>query len=218
MPDRFTALFGITDPNAKDTDGDGWPDEVRLNPREDRTYDARRVNDFDSFGEEFSGDKDDYGQTRKFSLDGDPYAWTLSNHNDPDTLANLITFTAQGDLPLGGPFGLRWRPSTRRGCATLTLADLTAWENGTGIARAALPGHERAGDRRRRPLLRPRRPDQHQHDDRDREDDGADRRRPDRGQEGREEGLEEGVVHEEGQGEEERQGEEEGHAEVPPDK
>ncbi len=140
VPDRFTALFGITDPNAKDTDGDGWPDEVRLNPREDGTYDARRVNDFDSFGEEFVGDKDDYGQTRKFSLDGDPYAWTLSNHNDPDTLANLVTFTAQGDLPLTWTARASLASSTSGRSATLTLADLTAWENGTGMDVPLCPG------------------------------------------------------------------------------
>jgi hypothetical protein len=139
-PDRFTALFGITDPNAKDTDGDGWPDEVRLNPREDRPYDARRVNDFDSFGEEFVGDKDDYGQTRKFSLDGDPYAWTLSNHNDPDTLANLVTFTAQGDLPLTWTVRPSLAPMSSRRTATLTLADLTAWEAGTGMKVPLCPG------------------------------------------------------------------------------
>ena len=100
VPDRFTALAGITDPNAVDVNGDGIPEFVRLNPREDGDYDARRVNDVDSFGEEFAGSQDDYGQTRKFSLAGDPTAWTLSNRNDPDTLANLITFTTQGDLPL----------------------------------------------------------------------------------------------------------------------
>jgi hypothetical protein len=139
-PNRFNALLGITDPNAKDTDGDGTVDEVRLNPREDRPYDARRVNDFDSFGEQFVGDKDDYGQTRKFSLDGDLYAWTLSNHNDPDTLANLITFTAQGDLPLVWTVRPSLAPSTSTRMATLTLADLVAWENGTGMKVPLCPG------------------------------------------------------------------------------
>jgi hypothetical protein len=128
VPDRFTALFGITDPNAKDTDGDGWPDEVRLNPREDRPYDARRVNDVDSFGEAFSGDKDDYGQTRKFDLAGDPYAWTLSNNNDPDTLSNLITFTAEGDLPLTWTVRPSLASSTSTRSATIDLAFLAAWE------------------------------------------------------------------------------------------
>jgi hypothetical protein len=42
----------------------------------------------------------DLGQVRMFSASGDPTAWTLSNDNVPDTLGHLITFTAQGDLPL----------------------------------------------------------------------------------------------------------------------
>ena len=141
VPDRFTALFGITDPNASDTNGDGWPDAVRLNPREDGPYDARRVNDVDSFGEEFSGDKDDYGQTRKFSLDGDPYAWTLSNNNDPDTLSHLITFTAEGDLPLTWTLRPSLASSTSTRSASIDLAFLAAWEaswqayfDGTGPA------------------------------------------------------------------------------------
>jgi hypothetical protein len=140
VPDRFTALFGITDPNAKDTDGDYWPDEVRLNPREDRDYDARRVNDFDQFNEEFVGDIDDYGQTRKFSLDGDPYAWSESNRNDPDTFGSLVTFTAQGDLPLTWTLRASLASSASERSVTLTLADLTAWENGTGMDVPLCPG------------------------------------------------------------------------------
>jgi hypothetical protein len=128
VPDRFTALFGITDPNAKDTDGDGWPDEVRLNPREDRPYDARRVNDFDSFGEEFVGDIDDYGQTRKFSLDGDPYAWSDSNRNDPDTFGSLVTFTAQGDLPLTWTLRASLAQSNTLRSVSLTDDMVRAWE------------------------------------------------------------------------------------------
>lgn len=128
VPDRFTALFGITDPNASDTNGDGWPDMVRLNPREDGTYDARRVNDVDSFGEEFSGAKDDYGQTRKFSLAGDPYAWTLSNNNDPDTLSHLITFTAEGDLPLTWTLRPSLASSTSTRSVSIDLAFLAAWD------------------------------------------------------------------------------------------
>jgi hypothetical protein len=140
VADRFTALFGITDPNAKDTDGDYWPDEVRLNPREDSEYDARRVNDFDQFNEEFVGDIDDYGQTRKFSLDGDLYAWSESNRNDPDTFGSLVTFTAQGDLPLTWTLRASLASSASTRGVTLTLADLTAWENGTGMDVPLCPG------------------------------------------------------------------------------
>jgi hypothetical protein len=94
-------LKGIKDPNAVDFDYDGVPDAVYIKAREDGPYDARRVNDVDSFGEEFGKFPiADYGQTELFLLSGDPTAWTLSNNNYPDTLSNLITFTTQGDLPL----------------------------------------------------------------------------------------------------------------------
>jgi hypothetical protein len=129
VEDNFTALLGITDPNARDTDHDGIIDAVRINPREDSgIFDARRVNDFDSAGEAFSGDLADYGQTRLFSLAGDPTAWTLSNNNDPDTLSNLITFTAQGDLPLSWTLRASLAgPGSIKGY-TLTDDALRAWE------------------------------------------------------------------------------------------
>jgi hypothetical protein len=125
---RAVKLLGITDPNARDTDGDGVIDAVRINPREDGPFDARRVNDVDSFGEAFSGDKADYGQTRLFSLAGDPTAWTLSNNNDPDTLSNLITFTAQGDLPLTWTLRASLAASNTKRSVTLDDTFLRAWE------------------------------------------------------------------------------------------
>jgi hypothetical protein len=128
VEDRFTALLGITDPNARDSDGDGVVDEVRLNPREDGVYDARRVNDVDSAGEAFSGDLDDYGQTRKFSLAGDPTAWTLSNNNDPDSLFNLITFTTQGDLPISWTLRASLAQSSSKRMVSLTDDMVRAWE------------------------------------------------------------------------------------------
>jgi hypothetical protein len=101
MDDRAVQLLGIRDPNAVDFNGDGTPDAVWIKTREDGYYDARRVNDMDSFGEEFGHNNiDDLGQTELFLLKGDDTAWTLSNNNYPDTLSNLITFTTQGDLPL----------------------------------------------------------------------------------------------------------------------
>jgi hypothetical protein len=119
---------GTTDPNARDTNGDGIADAVRINPREDGgVFDARRVNDFDSFGEDFSGDKDDYGQTRLFSLAGDPTAWTLSNNDDPDTFWNLITFTAQGDLPLTWSVRASLAGSATLRSVTLDDDALRAW-------------------------------------------------------------------------------------------
>ena len=128
MADRAVQLLGITDPNARDTNGDGVIDAVRINYREDGPYDARRVNDVDSFGEEFSGPKDNYGQTRLFSLAGDPTAWTLSNNNDPDTLSNLITFTAQGDLPLRWTVRASLAQESSERFVEITDAYLRSWE------------------------------------------------------------------------------------------
>jgi hypothetical protein len=118
----------ITDPNAAPTNiFTGPPLFVRMNPREDGDYDARRVNDMDTFADEFSGDQADLGQVRMFSAAGDSTAWTLSNNNDADTLGHLITFTAQGDLPL--TWTLRpslGAPSTERS-VTIDQAYLDAW-------------------------------------------------------------------------------------------
>jgi hypothetical protein len=129
MADRAVMLKGIKDPNAVDFNYDGVPDAVYIKTREDGAYDARRVNDVDSFGEEFGKFPiADYGQTELFLLSGDPTAWTLSNNNHPDTLSNLITFTTQGDLPL------KWTvrpslgaPSTEQ-FVELTDDDVRAWE------------------------------------------------------------------------------------------
>jgi hypothetical protein len=101
--DGAGAFPTVTDPNAapSPTFNGNLPASVRLDPREDDVYDARRVNDVDSAAEAWSGIKADFGQTRLFKATGDDTAWSLSNNNDPDTLSHLITFTAQGDLPLG---------------------------------------------------------------------------------------------------------------------
>src|SRR3954447_13601221 len=124
VPSRFGP---ITDPNARDTNGDGVIDAVRLNPREDGVFDARRVNDVDSAAELFSGDQADYGQTRLFSLAGDATAWSLSNNNDPDTLAHLVTFTAQGDLPLSWTLRPSLASPDSKKTATIDYAYLANW-------------------------------------------------------------------------------------------
>jgi hypothetical protein len=118
----------ITDPNASPTNiFTGLPDYVRMNPREDNGYDARRVNDMDTYADQFAGDVADRGQVRKFSAAGDDTAWTLSNDNEADTLGHLITFTAQGDLPL--TWTLRpslGAPSTQRS-VTIDQDFLDSW-------------------------------------------------------------------------------------------
>jgi hypothetical protein len=126
---RAVQLLGVTDPNARDLDGDGTPDAVRINTREDGDYDARRVNDMDSFGEEFGRNNiADLGQTELFMLAGDDTAWTLSNNNEPDTLFNLITFTTQGDLPLTWTVRASLAPSDYERSFTIDDAFVRDWE------------------------------------------------------------------------------------------
>jgi hypothetical protein len=121
----------VTDPNA--VPSPTWlgalPSSVRIAPRpNDFAYDARRVNDVDQFGEEFGDLKTDYGQTTRFRQEGDMFAWTSSNNNEPDTLAHLITLNAQGDLPM------KWsiRPSLASPSSlrevTFNDADFRAWD------------------------------------------------------------------------------------------
>ena len=127
--DGAGAFPTITDPNAapSPTFRGNLPATVRMNPREDGAYDARRVNDVDSAAEDWSGLKDDYGQTRLFKATGDDTAWSLSNNNDPDTLAHLITFTAQGDLPLTWTLRPSLASPDSKRSATIDRAFLDNW-------------------------------------------------------------------------------------------
>lgn len=120
----------VSDPNAVPSPVFNiLPLFVRIDPRlDDLPYDARRVNDVDQPGEDFGNPKTDYGQTRLFRATGDPTAWTSSNNNEPDTLSHLITFNAQGDLPvqwslrpsLASPDSLR--------SVEFTPADFAKWD------------------------------------------------------------------------------------------
>ena len=101
---------------------------MRLDPREDPgVFDSRRVNDVDSANENWSGLQSDYGQTRVFKQSGDATAWSLSNNNDPDTLSHLITFTAQGDLPLSWTLRPSLASPDSRKTATIDYAFLADW-------------------------------------------------------------------------------------------
>jgi hypothetical protein len=119
----------VTDPNAvpSPTFGGNLPASVRLQPREDGAYDARRVNDVDSAAEAWSGIKADFGQTRLFKATGDDTAWSLSNNNNPDTLAHLITFTAQGDLPLGWTLRPSLASPASKRSVSIDYAFLAGW-------------------------------------------------------------------------------------------
>ena len=107
------------------------PAFTRIDVREDPgTYDARRVNDVDQSGEDYDNGKADYGQTTLFKREGDLTAWTSSNNNNPDTLAHLVTFNAQGDLPMSWTLrpSLASPSSLRK--VTFTDDDFRAWEKG----------------------------------------------------------------------------------------
>jgi hypothetical protein len=62
-----------------------------------------------------------------FKQSGDATAWSLSNNNDPDTLSHLITFTAQGDLPLSWTLRPSLASPDSRKTATIDYAFLAAW-------------------------------------------------------------------------------------------
>jgi hypothetical protein len=124
-------LWSVIDSNAGGsvfTPFNFLPDTIRINPREEGPFDAGRINDVDSFAEEFNGPQADYGQVRTFRRAGDLTAWTESGNNVPDTLGHLITFTAEGDLPytwtlkpsLAGPGAKR--------SVTLDADYLAAWK------------------------------------------------------------------------------------------
>jgi hypothetical protein len=127
--DGAGAFPTVTDPNAtpSPTFGGNLPAAVRLDPREDGPYDARRVNDVDSSAENWAGVQADFGQTRLFKAAGDLTAWSLSNNNDPDTLAHLITFTAQGDLPLTWTLRPSLAAPASKRSVTIDYAFLAGW-------------------------------------------------------------------------------------------
>jgi len=147
--DGAGALPTVTDPNAipSPTFGGNLPAFVRLDPRpDDFPYDARRVNDMDTASENWDdpNGQPDYGQTRLFKRAGDLTAWTLTDNNQPDTLSHLITFTAQGDLPVTWSLRPSLAPSSSFREATLTDDQLRAWEQSwqdyyTGGAKPTMP-------------------------------------------------------------------------------
>jgi hypothetical protein len=106
---------------------------------------ARRVNDFDEFGEEFNdphSEKAGYGQPVVFHKNGDPYAylhkslpgtvdWPAPFEEalaDQTSAMGLLTFTTQGDLPLKWTIKPSLAPSSFSRSVSLTDDDLRAWE------------------------------------------------------------------------------------------
>jgi hypothetical protein len=126
---------------------------------------VRRYNDIDEFGEEFNdphSEKSSYGQPTVFHRDGDQYAYLhkslpgaidggyygdtfLEGNADQTEESGLLTFTAQGDLPISWALKASLAPERYGRKATLTDDQLRAWEaswqayyKGTG-AKPTLP-------------------------------------------------------------------------------
>jgi hypothetical protein len=134
------------DPQAFDFNHDGHFDHVFIKSRVEQDG-VRRYNDIDEFGEQFNNgpEKDSYGQPVIFDTDnGDPFAYlhkslpgTVDGGNlldvfqeafaDQTSALGLLTFSAQGDLPLSWAVKPSLAPEGYGRTATLTLADFMAW-------------------------------------------------------------------------------------------
>jgi hypothetical protein len=143
----FGPGFSFGDPQAFDTDGDLEFDHVFIKNRAEQDG-VRRYNDFDEFGEQYSdphSEKTSYGQPVVFNRNGDPYAYlhkslpgTVDGGGlgdvwqealaDQTSALGLLTFTAQGDLPLRWAVKASLAPAAYGRSVELTDDDLRAWE------------------------------------------------------------------------------------------
>jgi hypothetical protein len=148
---RYDGVFGpglsFGDPQAFDTDGDHHFDHVFIKNRAEQPG-VRRYNDFDEYGEQYSdphSEKTSYGQPVVFNQNGDPAAYlhkslpgTVDGGGmgdiwqealaDQTSALGLLTFTAQGDLPLRWAVKASLAPSSYGRFAELTDGELRAWE------------------------------------------------------------------------------------------
>jgi hypothetical protein len=148
---RYDGVFGpglsFGDPQAFDTDGDDHFDHVFIKNRAEQDG-VRRYNDFDEFGEQYSdphSEKTSYGQPVVFNVNGDPYAYlhkslpgTVDGGGpyaiwqealaDQTSALGLLTFTAQGDLPLRWALKASLAPEAYGRSVELTDDMLRAWE------------------------------------------------------------------------------------------
>ena len=135
------------DPQAFDTDGDKHADHVFIKNRPMQPG-VRRYNDIDEFGEEFSdphSEKSSYGQPVVFNENGDPYAYlhkslpgTVDGGGigavwaealaDQTSALGLLTFTAQGDLPIQWHLKASLAPEDYGRSVELTDDFLRDWE------------------------------------------------------------------------------------------
>jgi hypothetical protein len=150
---RNDGVFGpglsFGDPQAFDTDGDDHFDHVFIKNRAEQAG-VRRFNDFDEFGEEFNNphsEKTSYGQPVVFHENGDPYAYlhkslpgTVDGGGigavwaealaDQTSALGLLTFTAQGDLPMAWHLKASLAPEDYARSVMLDETTLEAWEAG----------------------------------------------------------------------------------------
>jgi hypothetical protein len=136
------------DPQAFDADRDGRLDHVIVKSRPDQSG-VRRYNDMDEFGEAFNeADKASYGQPISFDVSGsgDPFAYLhkslpgtidggfapfdswLEGEADQTSAQALMTFTAEGDLPLSWSVKPSLAPTKYGRQVALTDAMLRAWD------------------------------------------------------------------------------------------
>lgn len=137
------------DPQAFDADGDGNLDRVIIKSRAQQKG-VRRFNDMDEFGEQFNqgAEKSSYGQPIMFDVGGtgDPFAYLhkslpgtinggfapfdswIEGEADQTRAAALLTFTAEGDLPLSWAVKPSLAPEEYGKQVALTDDMLRAWD------------------------------------------------------------------------------------------
>ncbi len=148
---RYDGVIGpglsFGDPQAFDTDGDYHFDHVFIKNRAEQAG-VRRYNDFDEYGEQYSdphSEKTSYGQPVVFNENGDLAAYlhkslpgTVDGGGlgavwqealaDQTSALGLLTFTAQGDLPLRWAVKASLAPAGYGRFVELTDTQLRAWE------------------------------------------------------------------------------------------
>jgi hypothetical protein len=159
----FGPGMSFGDPQAFDTDGDLEFDHVFIKNRAEQDG-VRRYNDIDEFGEQYSdphSEKTSYGQPVVFNRNGDRYAYLHKSlpgtvdggglyevwqeaFADQTSAIGLLTFTAQGDLPISWSVKASLAPEAYGRTVDLTDDELRAWEASwqayyDGAAKPAMP-------------------------------------------------------------------------------
>jgi hypothetical protein len=144
----FGPGLSFGDPQAWDADHDGQLDRVIIKSRAEQAG-VRRYNDMDEFGEAFNqgAEKSSYGQPIAFDVSGagDQFAYLhkafpgevdggfapidswIEGEADQTSAAGLLTFTAEGDLPLSWAVKPSLAPQSYGKKVALTDDMLRAW-------------------------------------------------------------------------------------------